>query len=43
MQKALSRITWKCVLIDFQMVHSKETRMSKDNNSQLIERIKTPK
>ena len=42
MQKALSRITWKCVLIGFQMVHSKETRMSKGNNSQLIERIKTP-
>ena len=42
MQKALSRITWKCVLIGFQMVHSKETRMSKGNNRQLIERIKTP-
>ena len=30
------------VLIGFQMVQSKETRMSKGNNSQLIERIKTP-
>ena len=33
MQKALSRI-------GFQMEHGKETRISKGNNSQLIERIK---